>query len=152
MKWYRLAAEQGDARGQYALMATIVYRQQHGGQMSEDELQELVETVAEAHAGLSEVAFKLRREQTPKGPALKATIKAERETFRLKHELGRLDIEDPEPAKGASHCPRFTGENDRCGPATAEERFDTTSREHVSRERDEPPAVFRVQPEGAPGT
>ena len=60
VKWYRLAAEQGDARGQYALMATIVYRQPHGGQMTEDELQELVETVAEAHAGLSEVAFKLR--------------------------------------------------------------------------------------------
>ncbi len=57
--------------------------------MTEDELQELVETVAEAHAGLSEVAFKLRRELTPKGPALKAAIKAERETFRLKRELGR---------------------------------------------------------------
>ena len=56
----------------------------HGGQMTEDELQELVKTVAEAHAGLSEVAFKLRRELTPKGPALKAAIKAERETFRLK--------------------------------------------------------------------
>ena len=39
--------------------------------MSEDELQELVKTVAEAHAGLSEVTFKLRRELTPKGPALK---------------------------------------------------------------------------------
>ena len=36
--------------------------------MSEDELQELVKTVAEAHAGLSEVAFKLRRELTPKRP------------------------------------------------------------------------------------
>ena len=67
--------------------------------MTEDELQELVETVAEAHAGLSEVAFKLRRELTPKGPALKAAIKAERETFRLKRALGRLDIEDPEPAQ-----------------------------------------------------
>ena len=51
------------------VLATIVYRQPHGGQMTEDELQELVETVAEAHAGLSEVAFKLRRELTPKGPA-----------------------------------------------------------------------------------
>ena len=79
--------------------------------MTEDELQELVKTVAEVHAGLSEVAFKLRRELTPKGPALKAAIKAEHETFRLKRELGRLDIEDPEPA----------GESDRRGPATAAE-------------------------------
>ena len=38
------------------LVATIVYRQQHGGQMSEDELQELVETVAEAHAASQNVA------------------------------------------------------------------------------------------------
>ena len=29
--------------------------------MTEDELQELVETVAETHAGLSKVAFKLRQ-------------------------------------------------------------------------------------------
>ena len=73
--------------------------------MSEDELQDLVKTVAEAHAGLSEVAFKLRRELTPKGLALKAAIKAERETFRLKRELGRLDIEDPEPAQGRESLP-----------------------------------------------
>ena len=44
--------------------------------MIEDELQELVETVAEAHAGLFEITFKLRRELTPKGPALKAAARA----------------------------------------------------------------------------
>ena len=38
--------------------------------MSEDERQEMVRTVAEAHAGLRELAFKLRRELTPKAPAL----------------------------------------------------------------------------------
>ena len=69
--------------------------------MTQDEQQNLLRTVAEAHAGLSEVAFKLRREVTPKAPALKAAIKAERETFRLKLELQRLDIEDLEQAKGA---------------------------------------------------
>ncbi len=73
--------------------------------MTEDERRELVGTVAEAHAGLSEVAFKLRRELTPKAPALKAAIKAERETFRLKRELQRLDIEDPEQAKGRESLP-----------------------------------------------
>ena len=63
--------------------------------MTEDEQQELLGTVAEAHAGLSEVVFKLRRALTPKAPALKSAIKAEREIFRLKRELLLLDIEDP---------------------------------------------------------
>ena len=73
--------------------------------MTEDERQQLVGTVAEAHAGLSEVAFKLRRELTPKAPALKAAIKAEREAFRPKRELQRLDIEDPEPVEGRESLP-----------------------------------------------
>ena len=36
------------------------YRRSHVRHMTEDERQELVGTVAEAHAGLSDVAFKLR--------------------------------------------------------------------------------------------
>ena len=64
--------------------------------MSEDERQEMVRTIAEAHAGLREVAFKLRRQLTPKAPALKAAVKAEQEAFRLKRELQRLDLENPE--------------------------------------------------------
>ena len=73
--------------------------------MTQDERQNLLGTVAEAHAGLSEVTFKLRREVTPKAPVLKVAIKAERETFRLKLELQRLDIEDPEQAKGHESLP-----------------------------------------------
>ena len=73
--------------------------------MTEDERQNLLETVAEAHGGLSEVAFKLRRELTSKAPALKAAIKAERETFRLKRELQRFDVEDLEQAKGRTSLP-----------------------------------------------
>ena len=73
--------------------------------MNEDERQRLLETVAEAHGGLSEVAFKLRRELTTKAPALKAAIKAEREIFRLKRELQRLNIEDLEQAKGRTSLP-----------------------------------------------
>ena len=73
--------------------------------MTEDERQNLLETVAEAHGGLSEVAFKLRRELTAKAPALKAAIKAERETFRLKRELQRFDVEDLEQAKGRTLLP-----------------------------------------------
>ena len=73
--------------------------------MTEDERQNLLEMVAEAHGGLSEVAFKLRRELTAKAPALKAAIKAERETFRLKRELQRFDVEDLEQAKDRTLLP-----------------------------------------------
>ena len=73
--------------------------------MTEDERQNLLETVAEAHGGLAEVALKLRRELMPKAPALKAAIKAERETFRIKRELQRLDIEDLEQVKGRVSLP-----------------------------------------------
>ena len=73
--------------------------------MTEDERQNLLGTVVEANVGLSEVAFKLRRELTPKAPALKTAIKAERETFSLKQELQRLDIEDLEHAKRSEPLP-----------------------------------------------
>ena len=66
--------------------------------MTEDERRKLAGTVAEAHAGLREVAFLLRRELTPKAPALKAAIKAERETFHLKREIERHDFEGLETA------------------------------------------------------
>ena len=64
--------------------------------MSEDERQEMLRTVAEAHSGLRELAFKLRRELTLKAPALKAAIRAEGVVFGLKRELQRLDLENPE--------------------------------------------------------
>ena len=41
--------------------------------MTEDELQELVETVAQVHAGLSEVAFKLRREADAERPCAESS-------------------------------------------------------------------------------
>ena len=65
--------------------------------MSEDERLELVRTAAEAHSGLSEIAFKLRRELPAKAPALKEALKAERVAFRLKRELQKLDLTDPDP-------------------------------------------------------
>ena len=46
--------------------------------MTEDERQDLLRTVAESHASLSEVALKLRRHRPPKAPALKTAIQAER--------------------------------------------------------------------------
>ena len=67
--------------------------------MSEDERQEMIRTVAEAHDGLKEIAFRLRRQLPSKSPALKAAVKAEQTAFRLKRELQSLDLEDPEPAR-----------------------------------------------------
>ena len=64
--------------------------------MSEDERQEMLRTVAEAHTGLREFAFRLGRELTLKAPALKAAIKAEGVVFGLKRELEQLDLENPE--------------------------------------------------------
>ena len=73
--------------------------------MNEDERQYLFRTVSEIHSRLSEVALKLRQELPPKAPALKTVIKAEREIFRLKRELQRLDIEVLEQAKGRKSLP-----------------------------------------------
>ena len=66
--------------------------------MSEDERLDLVRSASEAHSGLSEIAFKLRRELGAKAPALKEALKAERVAFRLKRELQKLDIQGPESA------------------------------------------------------
>ena len=63
--------------------------------MSEDERHEMLRTVDEAHSGLKELVLRLRR-HTPKSPAHKAAVKAEQEAFRLKRELQRLSLEDPE--------------------------------------------------------
>ena len=52
--------------------------------------------MGQAHAGLSEVALKLRLELPPKTPALKTAIKAERAAFDLKRSLQRLEVKDVE--------------------------------------------------------
>ena len=73
--------------------------------MSEDERHEMLRTMAEAHDGLKEVAFKLRRQLTRKAPALKAAVKAEQEAFRLRRELQRLTLTDPDPAERRGPLP-----------------------------------------------
>ena len=59
--------------------------------MTEDEREHLLSTVGQAHAGLSEVALKLRWGLPPKTPVLKTAIKAERAAFDLKRSLQRLE-------------------------------------------------------------
>ena len=47
-----------------------------------------------AHAGLAEVALKLRLGLPPKTSVLKTAIKAERVAFNLKRSLQRLEVKD----------------------------------------------------------
>ena len=61
--------------------------------ITEDEREHLLTTVGQAHAGLAEVALKLRLGLPPKTPALKTAIKAERVAFDLKRSLQRLEAE-----------------------------------------------------------
>lgn len=64
--------------------------------MSEDERQEMLRTVDEAHLGIREIALRLRRRLPAKAPATKAAVKAEEGAFRLKRELQRLDLAAPD--------------------------------------------------------
>ena len=68
--------------------------------MSEDERQEMLRTVAEAHLGIREIALRLRRRLPAKVPATKATVRAEEEVFRLRRELLQLELSEPDPAEG----------------------------------------------------
>ena len=74
--------------------------------MTEDERQDLLRTVAESHASLSEVALKLRLELPPKASALKTAIKAEREAFLLKRALQQIVVEDLEQANERERFPK----------------------------------------------
>ena len=62
--------------------------------MTDDEREHLLSTVGQAHAGLSEVALKLRLSVPPKTPVLKTAIKAERVAFELKRALQQLEVKD----------------------------------------------------------
>ena len=73
--------------------------------MTEDEQQELLRTVAQTHASLSEVALKLRLELPPKAPALKTALKAEGGAFYLKCALRQLVVGDLEQANGRERLP-----------------------------------------------
>ena len=73
--------------------------------MSEDERLELLRTATEAHADLSELALRLRRHLTSKAPATKAAVKAEHELFRLRRELQRIEISDPDLAERREPLP-----------------------------------------------
>ena len=67
--------------------------------MSEDDRQEMLGSITEAHAALSEATFKLWRELSAKAPATKAAVKAEQEAFRLRREPQRLELANTSLAK-----------------------------------------------------
>ena len=69
--------------------------------MTEDERLQLLGTVSETHSALKEAALRLRRELSPKAPALKTAVKAEQWVYRLRRELQRMDPAEP----GSRHAP-----------------------------------------------
>ena len=73
--------------------------------MTEDERQDLLRTVAGSHASLSEVALKLRLELPPKAQVLKTAMKAERVAFYLKRTLQKIVVEDLEHANEGKSLP-----------------------------------------------
>ena len=73
--------------------------------MSEDERLELLRAATEAHADLKELALRLRRRLTSKAPATKAAFKAEQELFRLRREIQRIELSDPDPAERGGPLP-----------------------------------------------
>ena len=73
--------------------------------MSEDERLEMLRTATEAHADVKELALRLRRRLTSQAPAARAAFKAEQEVFRLRRELQRLDLSDPDPSPRSGPLP-----------------------------------------------
>ena len=74
--------------------------------MTDGERQDLLRTVAERHASLSEVALKLRLELPPKSATRKTAIKAERVAFHLKRALRKLVIVDVAQANEQERLPK----------------------------------------------
>ncbi|MDE0200362.1 MAG: hypothetical protein OXK78_19305 [Caldilineaceae bacterium] len=65
--------------------------------MSEDERRELLRTVSDAHASLTDAALELRRRLSRQSALTKRAVRAERQAFRLKRELQRFDLSEPPP-------------------------------------------------------
>ena len=89
-------------RNSFQQTASIIYN----SDMTDGERQDLLRTVTETHASLSEVAFKLRLELPQKSATLKTVIKAERVAFHLKRALQQLVIEDVEQANERERLPK----------------------------------------------
>ena len=89
-------------RNSFQQTALIIYN----SDMTDGERQDLLRTVTETHASLSEVACKLRLELPQKSATLKTAIKAERVAFHLKRALQQLVIEDVEQANERERLPK----------------------------------------------
>lgn len=77
--------------------------------MNEDERQQLLGIITEAHDALREAALKLRRHLPSEAPALESAFRAEQGAFRLRREIQRLVIEDPALARKQEPLPEDHG-------------------------------------------
>ena len=69
----------------------------YGGRVSEDERLELLRSVSDAHASLADAALELRRRLGRSSSLSQKAVRAEQGVLRLKRELQRSDVDEPEP-------------------------------------------------------
>ena len=66
--------------------------------LTEQDREQILAEVTEAHNAISKLLSNLRSRYSPKSPVLKVAAKAERDLFQLKREILKLDLENP-PAR-----------------------------------------------------
>ncbi len=76
--------------------------------LTEPDREQILAELTEAHNAISKLLSDLRRRYSPKSPALKAAVKAERDLFQLKREILKLDLENP-PTRSPLPSLRETG-------------------------------------------
>ncbi len=62
--------------------------------LTEQDREQILAEVTEAHNAISKLVSDLRRRYSAKSAVLKATVKAERDLFHLKREILKLDLEN----------------------------------------------------------
>ncbi len=63
--------------------------------LTEQDREQILADLTEAHNAISKLVSDLRRRYAAKSPALKTAVKAERDLFHLKREILKLDSENP---------------------------------------------------------
>ncbi len=66
--------------------------------LTEQDREQILAEVTEAHNAISKLVSDLRRRYSSKSAVLKAAVKAERDLFHLKREILKLDLDNP-PAR-----------------------------------------------------
>ena len=63
--------------------------------LTEQDREQILAEVTEAHNAISKLVFDLRRRYSAKSAVLKAAVKTERDLFHLKREILKLNLDNP---------------------------------------------------------